>query len=91
MICIVNYSMFSVQAAYFVELFDSRSRVSGISMSRELSAVLAGGLAPVLSSLLLVWSGGRYQSVAAYMIVAALITIVALMCGPETRGRSLDD
>lgn len=91
MISIVNYSMFSVQAAYFVELFDSRSRVSGISMSRELSAVLAGGLAPVLSSLLLVWSGGRYASVAVYMIVAALITVVALMYGPETRGRSLDD
>lgn len=91
MICIVNYSMFSVQAAYFVELFDSRSRVSGISMSREISAVFAGGLAPILSSSLLVWSGGRYESVAVYMIIAALITIVALMFGPETRGRPLDD
>ena len=90
MISIVNYSMFSVQAAYFVELFDSRTRVTAISMSREISSIFAGGLAPVIASGLLIWSDGKFSSVAWYMIAVSIITAVALLFGPETRGKDID-
>lgn len=43
MIALANYSMFPVQAAYFAELFNSATRVTAISMSREISSIFAGG------------------------------------------------
>lgn len=90
MISLANYSMFSVQAAWFAELFDGRTRVTAIAMSREISSIFAGGLAPIIASSLLLWSGGHYGAVAAYMIVLSLITIVSVWLGPETRGCRLD-
>jgi len=90
MISLANYSMFSVQAAWFAELFDGRTRVTAISMSREISSIFAGGLAPIIASSLLLWSGGHYGAVAIYMIVLSIITIVSVWLGPETRGCRLD-
>jgi MHS family shikimate/dehydroshikimate transporter-like MFS transporter len=91
MISIMNYSMFSVQAAYFVELFDARTRVTGISLSREFSSIAAGGVAPIVASALLLWSGGRFEAVAIYMIAMSVITVTALAFSPETRGENLNN
>lgn len=91
MIALANYSMFSVQAAYFAELFNSATRVTAISMSREISSIFAGGLEPIIASSLLLWSNGNYAVVAWYMVALSVITVVALCYGPETRGCSLDD
>ena len=79
------YAMFSPQAAYFSELFDTRVRYSGIALAREISAPLAGGIAPFIATALLSRTGS-YWPIAVYMIVLALITIVAVALGPETYG-----
>jgi MHS family shikimate/dehydroshikimate transporter-like MFS transporter len=77
--------MFGPQAAYFAELFGPRLRYSGFAFARELGSILAGGPAPFLSSLLVLWAGGgRPWGVALYIIVLALITAFAVYCGPET-------
>ncbi|MEJ7631777.1 MAG: MFS transporter [Rubrobacteraceae bacterium] len=77
------YSMFSPQAAYFAELFPTRIRFSGIALSRELSAPLAGGIAPFIATGLLLWSGS-YWPIALYIMGLGLISVVALYLGPET-------
>jgi MHS family shikimate/dehydroshikimate transporter-like MFS transporter len=76
--------MFGPQAAYFTELFGPRVRYSGFAFARELGSILAGGPAPFLASLLLVWSGGTPWAVAGYIILLAAITTVAVLWGPET-------
>jgi MHS family shikimate/dehydroshikimate transporter-like MFS transporter len=76
--------MFGPQAAYFTELFGPRLRYSGFAFARELGSVLAGGPAPFLSALLVVWMGGRPWGVALYVIVLSLITVLAVFIGPET-------
>jgi metabolite-proton symporter len=76
--------MFGPQAAYFTELFGPRVRYSGFAFARELGSILAGGPAPALASLLLVWAGGAPWAVAGYMVVLSLITVVAVLWGPET-------
>ncbi len=82
------YAMFSPQAAYFSELFDTRVRFSGIALAREISAPLAGGIAPFVATGLLL-STGSYWPIAVYMIALALITVVAVALGPETYGREM--
>jgi len=76
--------MFGPQAAYFTELFGPRVRYSGFAFARELGSILAGGPAPFVAGLLLVWSGGTPWTVAAYMVVLSLITVAAVLWGPET-------
>jgi len=77
-------AMFGPQAAYFTELFGPRIRYSGFAFARELGSVLAGGPAPFLSGLLVLWMGGAPWGVAIYIIVLALITAGSVWLGPET-------
>ena len=76
--------MFGPQAAYFSELFSTRSRYSGFAFARELGSLLAGGPAPFVSALLVIWAGGKPWGVALYIIVLSLLTATALYLGPET-------
>ena len=76
--------MFGPQAAYFAELFGPRVRYSGFAFARELGSVIAGGPAPFVATALVVAAGGKPWLVALYIIVMALITLVAVLLGPET-------
>ena len=77
-------AMFGPQAAYFAELFGPRLRYSGFAFAREIGSILAGGPAPFLSGLLVVWMGGQPWGVALYVIALSLITAAAVWWGPET-------
>jgi MHS family shikimate/dehydroshikimate transporter-like MFS transporter len=83
-IAIGGAAMFGPQAAYFSELFGPRLRYSGFAFARELGSILAGGPAPFLSGLLVLWMGGKPWGVAIYIIVLSLITAASIWIGPET-------
>jgi metabolite-proton symporter len=77
-------AMFGPQAAYFAELFGTRTRYSGFAFARELGSILAGGPAPFVAKVLVIWAAGQPWGVAGYMMAMALITAVAIYYGPET-------
>jgi hypothetical protein len=79
-----NAALFGPQAAYFAELFGPRLRFSGSAFARELGSILAGGPAPFLAGLLVIWGGGAPWGVAVYIIVLSSITAIAIYSGPET-------
>lgn len=83
--------MLGPQCALMPEMFGSRHRYLGVAVSREISAVLAGGLAGVLGASLLAAFGDSWVPVATYMAVLAAITLVATFFIPETKGRDLLD
>jgi hypothetical protein len=80
------YPMFSVQAAFFAELFPPSVRMSGICMARELSSVITGGMAPVIATGLLAYYGGSYYPIVGYIMFMGGVALVALVWAPETRG-----
>lgn len=80
--------MYAVQSAYMVELFGSRSRLAAVTSSKELGALTAGGLAPVICAAL-VGAFGNLWIVAAYMALLAAVSIVSVVLLPETRARDL--
>ena len=82
-------SMLGPQCAMLPEMFGNRHRYLGVAMAREISAVLAGGLAGVLGTALLAWTGGNWIVLALYMSVLAAITTASTFLVPETRGRDL--
>ncbi|MCD4511756.1 MHS family MFS transporter [Brucella pseudogrignonensis] len=89
-IAISNYSMLSVQGAFFNELFGARTRFTAISIVREVSAVFAGGIAPFIATALLSWGSGSYVPVAIYATIIGLITLIGVAMAPETRGADLN-
>ncbi|MEY4940662.1 MAG: hypothetical protein RIQ93_2397, partial [Verrucomicrobiota bacterium] len=61
-------AMYGPQAAFFSELFGTRTRYTGASLGYQLAAPFAGGLAPLIASALLEWSGGKPWPIALYLI-----------------------
>jgi len=85
-----TWGMFGAQGALMPELFGSRHRYTGVSVAREFSAVIAGGLVPLVGALLLAWFSDSWVPLALYLLVLTGITIAVTFVTPETRGRDLD-
>ncbi len=83
-------AMYGPQAAFFSELFGTRVRYSGASLGYQLASPLAGGLAPMIATALLAWSGGRPWPVALYLCGMSLITLLSVWLARETHRRRLD-
>lgn len=88
---LVHAAMYAPQAAFFSELFGTEVRYTGASIGYQLSAPLAGGLAPLISLSLLEWSDGRPWPVAVYMMVLSAITLISVWFADETHRASLVD
>ncbi|NBM16981.1 MFS transporter [Streptomyces sp. GC420] len=81
-------AMYAPQAAFFSEMFATRMRYSGASIGAQFSSVAAGAPAPLIATALLV-DYGSSTPIALYVIAAALVTVLALVCAKETRHRDL--
>ncbi|QFY12757.1 MFS transporter [Nonomuraea phyllanthi] len=80
--------MYGPQAAFFSELFGTRMRYTGVSIGAQLSAIVAGALAPVIAVALL----RAYASsipISVYLGLAAVLTLAAVYAARETKGRDL--
>ena len=82
-------SMLGPQCAMLPELFGNKHRYLGVAMAREISAVLAGGLAGVVGTWLLTLTGGNWVVMGLYLATLAAITTAATFLVPETKGRDL--
>lgn len=97
-----TWGMFGTQAALMPELFGSRHRYMGVSIAREISAVIAGGIAPMIGAgiiALVVASNegdasagiSAWLPIACYLALLTLITLYATFKTPETLNRDLDE
>jgi MHS family shikimate/dehydroshikimate transporter-like MFS transporter len=82
-------SMLGTQGAFFSELFTAKVRFSGLALGREISASLAGGLAPLAAVALAAGAGGASWPVALLAVGLSLITVTAIAIAPETNRRDL--
>lgn len=71
-------------AAFFAELFESSVRYTAASLGYQAGQVLGGGLAPFVSTALLVATGGAYWPVPLYMMVLTLIGLASIWGLSET-------
>jgi MFS family permease len=80
--------MYAPQPAIMAELFPTRMRYSGVSLGSQVTSILAGSLAPILATQWLK-DTGSWLPIALYIVVASVITAVAVLTLRETRGSSL--
>ncbi|RKE17295.1 MFS transporter [Streptomyces sp. TLI_171] len=87
---VFHSAMYAPQAAFFSELFETRMRYSGASIGAQFASVAAGAPAPLIATALLKGYGSS-TPISVYVTIAAVITLVAVLCARETRGRDLAD
>jgi MFS transporter, MHS family, shikimate and dehydroshikimate transport protein len=78
-------------AAMFSELFGANVRYSGASLGYQGAAIFAGGLSPLIATLLLKLSGGASWVLALYLMAMAAISLVSIYLIAETRQVDLSD
>jgi len=82
--------MYAGQPAIMAELFPTRMRYSGVSLGYQVTSIVAGSLAPIIATALLS-QFDSYIPVAIYIVIACVITLVAVLALKETKGISLHD
>ena len=83
-------AMYGPQGAFLSELFGTSVRYSGASLGAQLSAVLAGGLSPLIATWLLARYSGHTQ-LSLYVAGMGLVTVVAVYLASETRHRDISN
>jgi MHS family shikimate/dehydroshikimate transporter-like MFS transporter len=71
-------ALYGITGVFLAELFLARLCYSGISVGYQMAGLLGGGFAPIIATALIQWSGGASWSVATYLAVTALISLVAI-------------
>ncbi|MFB0839867.1 MFS transporter [Arthrobacter sp. E44] len=82
--------MYAGQPAIMAEMFPTRMRYSGASLGSQVTSIFAGSLAPLLATQWLK-DTGSWVPTAIYLVVACVITVVAVLSLKETKGIALED
>jgi metabolite-proton symporter len=75
--------LYGPMGAYLPELFGTRLRYSGASVSYNLGGVLGGAFAPIIASSLLIVAGGSW-AISLYIALMALVSLLCLFFLSET-------
>jgi MFS transporter, MHS family, proline/betaine transporter len=78
-----------VPSTFLAELFPTRLRYSGLSLTYGLASALFGGTAPALATFLVRRTGADLAP-AWYATALAAVAIACVLLAPETAGRALD-
>jgi MFS transporter, MHS family, shikimate and dehydroshikimate transport protein len=79
----------ALNGAIYAEQFPARLRYSGSSIAYQMSSVVAGAPAAIVAAWL-VQTTGTSRAVSIYVLVGALVSLVAVALLSETRQRELE-
>ena len=73
---IVYAAVYGTVSVFLCELFDARVRYTGISFVYQVSSITAGGLTPIIATLLLSYGGGDPIYIAAYVLASGILSSI---------------
>jgi MFS family permease len=68
----------AVLGTMFSEIFKSNVRYTGVTLGYQIGAALAGGTAPLIATYLLTQFDQSYRSIAIYMILTGVVSLIAI-------------
>jgi MHS family shikimate/dehydroshikimate transporter-like MFS transporter len=86
-VCVI--AMSALSQTILSEMFATFARSTGVGLGYQLTAVLAGGFAPMIASALTAAAGGASWGVSLYVIAGCALSAAAIIAVPESAGRSL--
>jgi MFS transporter, MHS family, shikimate and dehydroshikimate transport protein len=81
--------LYSVQASLIPELFGTRLRYTGASLSYQLASVVAGGPAPLIAAGLVEAFPNQYWPLVSYIVVISIISLVCVQLLSETSQKDI--
>ncbi|PYF06000.1 MFS transporter [Ureibacillus chungkukjangi] len=81
----------AVLGTMFSEIFDAKVRYTGVSLGYQIGAAVAGGTAPLVATALLVQFDNSYIPVAIYIMLTAVISLIAVSAVKEKSNKELDE
>ncbi|WP_144511876.1 MFS transporter [Bacillus sp. FJAT-22090] len=81
----------AVLGTMFSEIFDAKVRYTGITLGYQIGAAVAGGTAPLIATALLLKFNDSYIPVACYIILTAIISLLAIWAVKDRSQENLDD
>jgi MFS transporter, MHS family, shikimate and dehydroshikimate transport protein len=80
----------SVQQSLFTDMFGPEYRYSGAGVGYQLASAIGGGFTPLIAASLVIWAGGGWSLVAAYIALGCAVSfLVALrLRGDDAAGAS---
>lgn len=82
--------LYSIQPAYFSELFPTKYRLGGMNLGYQAATVAIGSTAPILGVLMLSWADDSPWIFCLYLIGIQLLCFYGTHIAGETAGRDLD-
>jgi len=82
------FGVFSGHAVYFPELFPTQIRSTGVAFCNGAARIITS-FGPLVAGLLVGAFGGSFNKVTAVMSCFALLSVVAMIIGRETRDEAL--
>ncbi|MEL4358275.1 MFS transporter [Luteococcus sp. H154] len=79
----------SLENLTMAEVFGSKRRYTQIALAKELAAIVATGIGPVVAAALVVNSGGSWWPIAIMICAFSLCSLGAAIVMPEVAGRDL--
>ncbi|MBS0209138.1 MAG: MHS family MFS transporter [Planctomycetes bacterium] len=89
MLGIVHAMLYSVQAALIPELFSTRLRYTGASLTYQIAGPFAGGLAPIVATTLSYHFPESYWPIAVYIALLAVISSLCIHFLSETSHKDI--
>ncbi len=86
-ICLLLYS--APASAVLAELYPTRIRATGVALSYSLAVTIFGGFTPALLSQFISLTGSKL-AIAFYLMLAASISLIALLVMKDRTGQTLD-
>lgn len=80
----------AVLGTMFSEIFSANVRYTGVTVGYQIGAAVAGGTAPLLATFLLSTFNNSTVPISLYIILAGIISVIAVLATRETRHRELD-
>jgi metabolite-proton symporter len=87
---LLHSMMYGPQAAMIGESFPTHLRYGGAGLGYQLASVFAGGPAPLVAAWLLQKTGTPY-SIAVYVVITAVITVLCVRALPDRSRANIDD
>jgi len=84
-------ALYAVQGSLIPELFGTRLRYSGASIGYQLAAPVAGGLAPLVATVLTQLFPGQTWPLAGYIVLLSAVSLACVLRLSETSRRSLEE
>src|SRR3954449_9170287 len=81
----------AVLGTLFAESFTADVRYTGISLGYQVGAAVIGGPAPLIATALLVAYHNNYVPVGIFLMIVAIVSLIAVSFAKERRGADLDE